>query len=297
MPRKIHVVINPASGQPQPILHTLNRIFRAAKVDWSISLTQESGDAERFARQAAASGADVVAAYGGDGTVMEVARGLLDSQALMAILPGGTANLMSVELGIPKKLEEAAAVACSEHSIVRQVDMGLMGETPFLLRVGMGFAARKVKLADRQLKDKYGMLAYTIAAMKALTKSKMALYHITLDGQTVEIKGLTCLVDNAGNMGIAGATPGRNISVSDGLLDVLLITDPGFSANVDTAEGKSKISLPNTYAHWQARQIEISAEPSQPVQVDGEMAGRTPVSIRVIPQALCVLTPEAKKAK
>jgi diacylglycerol kinase (ATP) len=297
VPRKIHVVINPASGQPQPILHTLNRIFREAKADWSISITQKSGDAENFARQAAASGADVVAAYGGDGTVMEVARGLLGSPALMAILPGGTANLMSVELGIPKKLDEAAAVACSEQSIIRQVDMGRMGETSFLLRVGMGFAARKVKLADRELKNRYGVLAYTIAAMKALTKSKMALYRITLDGETVELKGLTCLVDNAGNMGLAGFAPGRNISVSDGLLDVLLITDPGFSSTVDVAAGKPIINLPNTYAHWQARQIEISAEPSQPVQLDGEMAGRTPVSIQVIPQALRLLTPGEKNAK
>ena len=297
MPRKIHVVINPASGQPQPILHTLNRVFRTAKVDWSISITQQSGDAESFARQAAASGADVVAAYGGDGTVMEVARGLLGSQALMAILPGGTANLMSVELGIPKKLDKAAAVACSERSIIRQVDMGKMGETPFLLRVGMGFAARKVKLADRQLKDKYGVLAYTIAAMKALAKSKMALYRINLDGETVEIKGLTCLVDNAGNMGIAGSAPGKNISVSDGLLDVLLITDPGFSSAVDLKAGKPLINLSNTYAHWQARQIEISAEPSQPVQLDGEMAGRTPLSIQVIPHALRILTPANEKAR
>jgi diacylglycerol kinase family enzyme len=101
-------------------------------------------------------------------------------------------------------------------------------------------------------------------------------------------------VDNAGNMGIARATPGRNISVSDGLLDVLLITDPSFSPNPESVEGKSKISLSNTYAHWQARQIEITADPPQPVQVDGEMAGTTPVSIRVIPQALRVLTPERK---
>jgi diacylglycerol kinase (ATP) len=239
----------------------------------------------------------VVAAYGGDGTVMEVARGLLDSQALMAILPGGTANLMSVELGIPKKLDKAAAVACSEQSIVRNVDMGKMGEKPFLLRVGMGFAAHKVKLADRELKNKYGMLAYTIAAMKALTKSEMAHYRITLDGQTVETKGLTCLVDNAGNMGIAGATPGRNISVSDGLLDVMLITDTAFSSAVDIAAGKPAINLANTYVHWQARQIEVSVEPPQPVQVDGEMAGRTPVSIRVLPQALRILTPEGKHAR
>jgi diacylglycerol kinase family enzyme len=57
------------------------------------------------------------------------------------------------------------------------------------------------------------------------------------------------------------------------------------------------INLSNTYSHWQARQIEISAEPSQPVQLDGEMAGRTPLSIQVIPHALRILTPVNENAR
>jgi diacylglycerol kinase family enzyme len=62
MARKIHVVVNPASGQPQPILNTLNSVFHPLGIDWDVFLTKESGDAERFARQAAAAGVDVVAA-------------------------------------------------------------------------------------------------------------------------------------------------------------------------------------------------------------------------------------------
>ncbi len=293
---KIHVVINPASGQPQPILHTLNRVFRAAKVDWDISLTKESGDAQRFARQAAAGGADVVAAYGGDGTVMEVAHGLLNSQTPLAILPGGTANLMSVELGIPKDLEQAAIIASGQQSQVRLVDVGQAGDTYFLLRVGLGFAAQKVKLADRQLKDKYGLMAYTIAGLKALTQTKTTHYQITLDGQTVEVDGLTCLVDNAGNMGVSGIAPGRNIDVSDGLLDVLLIKDPSFGSLVDIGYSLVEKRAPDSYVHWQARQIEIDCEPAEDIQIDGEMSGTTPISIRVVPQALRVLVPAAVEA-
>lgn len=293
---KIHVVINPASGQPQPILHTLNRVFRAAKVDWDISLTKESGDAQRFARQAAAGGADVVAAYGGDGTVMEVAHGLLNSQTPLAILPGGTANLMSVELGIPKDLEQAAIIASGQQSQVRLVDLGQAGDTYFLLRVGLGFAAQKVKLADRQLKDKYGLMAYTIAGLKALTQTKTTHYQITLDGQTVEVDGLTCLVDNAGNMGVSGIAPGRNIDVSDGLLDVLLIKDPSFGSLVDIGYSLVEKRAPDSYVHWQARQIEIDCEPAEDIQIDGEMSGTTPISIRVVPQALRVLVPAAVEA-
>ena len=52
MTRKIQVIINPGSGQPKPVLHTINQIFRPAGVEWDLALTHKSGDAERFARDA-----------------------------------------------------------------------------------------------------------------------------------------------------------------------------------------------------------------------------------------------------
>ena len=191
--------------------------------DWDLSITKESGDAERFARQAAASGADVVASYGGDGTVMEVARGLLGSEVPLAILPGGTANLMSVELGIPKNLEEAAAIAADPKSRVRLVDAGLFGgKTQFLLRVGIGGAARKVELADRDLKNRYGEMAYSIAALKTISTHDKSQYAFTLDGKTYNKEAYSVLVDNAGNMGLPGVGL-KSILVDDGLLDVIVV--------------------------------------------------------------------------
>jgi diacylglycerol kinase (ATP) len=254
MTRRIHVVINPGSGQPQPVLHTLNKVFRLAKMDWDISLTQKSGDAERFARQATQSGADYVAAYGGDGTVMEVARGLLGSQTPLVILPGGTANLMSVELGIPKDLEKAAKVAADPDSRVQQVDMGQFGETYFMLRVGLGFAARKVRIADREMKNKYGLMAYSIGALKALQQSQPARYRLTLDGRQEECEGLTCLVDNAGNMGVAGFKAARDVSVSDGLLDVILVHDAGMKLPLKL----SPLSRSRWMVRWQAERRSLS---------------------------------------
>ena len=64
---KVHVVINPASGQDEPILNVLNHVFHPAGITWDVSLTHKSGDATHLAAQAVASGVDLVAAYGGDG--------------------------------------------------------------------------------------------------------------------------------------------------------------------------------------------------------------------------------------
>jgi YegS/Rv2252/BmrU family lipid kinase len=292
MARKIHIIINPASGQPQPILNTLNSVFHPLGIDWDVLITKESGDAERFARQAAASGVDVVAAYGGDGTVMEAARGLFGTQTPLAILPGGTANLMSVELGIPKNLAQAAAIAADPDSRVRVVDAGLFGgKTHFLLRVGMGFAARKVEIADRDLKDRYGIMAYSIGALKALSETTSAHYRLTLDGQIYETKGVTCLVDNAGNIGFAGLGL-KSILVDDGLLDVIIVRDARIRSFIAMGAGVSGAKLNEEYIlHWQAREITIEADPPQPVQMDGELAGETPVSVQVVPGLVRILAP------
>jgi diacylglycerol kinase (ATP) len=294
MNRRIHVVINPASGRPKPILHYLNRIFKQAEIDWDISLTKERGDAERFARQAVENGVDVVAAYGGDGTVMEVAQGLLGSPVPLAILPGGSANLMSVELGIPKELEKAATIAADPESPTRQVDVGLAGENYFLLRVGTGFAARKVAYADRSIKNRFGVLAYSVAAVKSLKDTKSAHYRITLDGKQVETDAVTCLIDNAGNMGIQGFQPAKEIRVDDGWLDVLLLGSKGLVNLVTSGPSLLEADKSETVIeHWQARQITIAVDPPQPVQVDGEMVGDTPVSAEVLPGALKVIVPKS----
>jgi diacylglycerol kinase (ATP) len=291
MARKIQVVVNPGSGQPKPILHTLNQIFRPAGVEWDISITQESGDAERFAREAVEAQVDVVAAFGGDGTVMEVARGVMGSQVPLAILPGGTANLLSVELGIPKDLTKAAEIAASTDSAIKSIDVGEIGGTYFLLRVGLGIAAQKVEFADREMKDRYGIMAYSIAALKAMKDAKQVKYTINLDGKVFEEEGITCLIDNAGNFGVSGFSASKNISMFDGLLDVILVRDRSFRSFV--AIGKSVASsspTQDTVHHWQAKEIQISTDPPQSIQVDGEIGWETPVSIKVVPGAVRVLT-------
>src|ERR1700693_568815 len=110
--KQIYVIINPASGQDEPILNVLNSVLRPAEIKWDVFVTTEAGDARKYAQQAVAAGIDAVAVYGGDGTVTEAASGLIGSNMPLAILPGGTANVMSIELGIPGRLADAIALLC-----------------------------------------------------------------------------------------------------------------------------------------------------------------------------------------
>jgi len=293
MTKRVHVIINPASGQPQPILHYVNASFHPLGVEWDVFITKNSGDALRFAQQAVAEGVDVVAVNGGDGTVMEVARGVMGTLVPMAILPGGTANLVSVELGIPKDLAKAAEVIASDGSVVKKVDMGKIGTEYFLLRVGLGVAAEKVKLADRSMKDRYGIAAYSIAGAKAILGAQRARYRFNLDGEIVEESGVTCIIDNAGNMGRAEFRAAKNISMSDGLLDVILLQDFSIHTIAVSLSSITGYEIDSTKAfHWQAANIEIDVEPAMDIQIDGEMRGQTPLKIETLPQVVGILAPE-----
>jgi YegS/Rv2252/BmrU family lipid kinase len=297
MTKKVHVVINPASGQPQPILNQINDVFYPAGVQWSVSITLQSGDATRFAKQAIAEGVDVVCSYGGDGTVMEVAQAVQGGDVPMAILPGGTANLMSVELGVPKDLTKAAQIVVDPNSVVRQVDMGQVGDGTFMLRVGMGYEGEKVKLADREMKDKWGILAYSIAGLKALETAPMANYHLTIDGEEHEVAGKACDIYNAGNIGVEGMSAGKSINVSDGLMDVFIVRDASLkslSAVGDSLLGKEPDQ--KAVKHWQFREIQIECDPPQIVQVDGEVWDPTPaITVKVLPGMLPVLTSQSEQ--
>jgi len=141
------------------------------------------------------------------------------------------------------------------------------------------------------MKDRYGIMAYSIAALKAMKDAKQVKYTFNLDGKEFEEEGITCLIDNAGNFGVSGFSASKNISMFDGLLDVILVRDRSFRSFV--AIGKSVASsspTQDTVHHWQAKEIQISTDPPQSIQVDGEIGWETPVSIKVVPGAVRVLT-------
>jgi len=124
MRRRVYIVANPAAGQSNFDIRVLNARFNAAEIEWEVFFTKKEGDAELLTKRALDEGADVVAAYGGDGTVAEVGGAMTGSQVPLAILPGGTANVMSLELGIPQNFGDAVGILCNEELTLRPIDVG-----------------------------------------------------------------------------------------------------------------------------------------------------------------------------
>jgi YegS/Rv2252/BmrU family lipid kinase len=290
--RQIHVIINPASGQNEPILNVLNSVLRPAEIKWDVFITNEAGDARKYAQQAVAAGVDAVAVYGGDGTVTEAASGLIGSNMPLAILPGGTGNVMSIELGIPGRLEDSIALLCDATQGSRLVDMGMVGDKPFLGHVAVGLEADMHQAADRTMKDRLGFLAYPIAALQALIDRPVSRYTLILDEEKVEMDVLDCMVTNMGSIGVLGATLANNISVSDGLLDVILIRKADVASLGELVGSMTGLTDPaNLLPHWQVRKVSITADPPQKITADGEVLGDTPVEISILPGAIRVIVP------
>jgi diacylglycerol kinase family enzyme len=156
----------------------------------------------------------------------------------------------------------------------------------------MGFSARKVEYADRKLKDRFGVMAYSLAAVKAVTAKNEANYRLTVDGKVWEVRTRACQVYNAGNMGKAGTAPVPGISVEDGLLDLLVLREKATLALLMHGVGPAVRHSEELFEHWQGRQICIESDPPQPIHIDGEIVGTTPVEIGILPKAIRVLAPQ-----
>jgi diacylglycerol kinase (ATP) len=305
MGRKVYVIANPAAGQGNFDIKALNSRFSKAGVEWEVLFTKSYGDGACLAQRALDEGADVVAAFGGDGTVAEVGGALAERGVPLAILPGGTANVMSVELGIPSKFVDACELLCYEVLTTRSIDLGLVDKRPFLLRLSLGLEARMVEGADRSLKDRLGTLAYALSALKALTTPEVVRYDLDLDGHMVSEEGIACIIANSANLGSPNLYLAPDVSVSDGLLDVFLVNDANLptvmsliggilnpeSRDVEAEELGVESELPRNVRHWQARQIHLHSVPPRSVQADGEMIGDTPKQIGLIAGALDVVVP------
>jgi len=292
--QQIHVIINPASGKNEPILNTLNDVFQDYPVEWNVSITRGSGDAAQQSRDAVQRGCDLVMVYGGDGTIMDAAEGLLETDVPLGILPGGTANALADELWIPVKLEEAARLVCDEHASVRAIDVGRTGERHFLLRVGTGMIAKVSESVTRESKDRFGIGAYIIAGIQALSQPQFVQYQLTIDSTTYETEGAACLITNGNAIGALGIRLSKHIRLDDGLLDVFILNNDlqtvlavaGSIAQIDDFA----ISL----QHWQGKEIYVQADPPQRIYADGENQpfAETPSTTRILSGALKVVVPQ-----
>lgn len=292
--KNIEIIINPASGNDEPILNVLNDVLvKQEGLKWHISVTQPAYGAEECAREALERGVDLIVAYGGDGTQHQVAPVLIGQSVPLCILRGGTGNVLATQLEIPMGLAEAFQLILGENPKIMAIDTCLINDKPFLLNAGTELYGNLVNAADREMKEKYGWLAYLMGGLQSLFKPESAHYKLTIDGETVEQDAIACLVTNVRSLGVMGLSLPAEVAIDDGLLDCFLI-EASLKSTLASLGSVTGLGLnADGLHHWQFKEMKIEADPVQGLFVDGEEEAidHTPLTIRVNPRSLKVLIP------
>ncbi|MBL9209937.1 MAG: diacylglycerol kinase family lipid kinase [Opitutaceae bacterium] len=292
-------IFNPHSGRNRrrPRLAGAIRDFIAARaLDANLAVTEGPGHATELARAAVQSGHEVVVAVGGDGTMNEVAQGLLHSPAALALVPCGSGNGLALHLGLPRSPRGALELATGPGSRIVAVDTGTANGRPFFNAMGLGLDAdvsRRFNGLTRR-----GLPAYARVAFAALRELRGERCRISCGAQGETLDVLLVAVANSDQYGNhARIAPGAR--VDDGRLDLVAVKSVGllraaalvprlFLGNVDRSPHVLRLTGPR-----------FVIERLQPglIHTDGEthVTGAR-VEVTVQPRSLRVVIPVASGA-
>lgn len=284
-------IINPFTGRRAAgaIVSTLRRrLGRSYRL--AIRVTKHPGHAEQLARVASRL-ATLVIAVGGDGTVAEVATGIVGSRARLAIVPTGTANVIARGLEIPLDPGRAAQVIAGPHDL-RVLDALSAGDRIALHMIGCGFDALMVEAAPRALKRAAAWFAYVPAALRNVTEGPWA-FRLTVDEQRAEIEAKMVLVANGSFVLQPRFALAPGIRTDDGALDVLVFSPPNLVAATALASRLALGQLEGSphVQHFRGHRARIESDPPAPVEYDGNPRGTTPIDIEVLPAAIPIIVP------
>lgn len=294
----VAVIVNPASGGAEAPLRALNDAL--ADYESTLQVTQTAQDAARFSREAVARGADLIIAYGGDGTISQVLDGLDGAAVPVLILRGGTGNVMADELMLPEGIPDSLALIAGGEAWARPIDLGIVNQAVrFVLRCGCGLEVQTLQETVHDQKSSWGKLAYAGGLWKGLSGHPTLDFRIWLDAaaEPITASGVSLTVANAGRIGAGPLRIAPTVSVEDGLLDVCLIEEasletvmefflPGL-AGAPTPPGS--LQAPSLIRVQQAKRIRVETGTPVPFHVDGEVKGNTPFEIEVSPAAAWVV--------
>jgi diacylglycerol kinase (ATP) len=295
------LIYNPVAGQYDLSSELDEVVGFLADHGWQTTLrqTRGAGDATTFAREAVATGYDVVVSVGGDGTLGEVANGLAFTNVRMGVLPVGTGNVWAHMLDVPvwtpmepTALFEAARILVEGQEHV--IDLGKAQNRYFVLWSGIGFDAEVAKGVEphREIRRNLGNITYIVAMLARGLELSGTRATIVIDGKAMRQRIIMVLVSNAQFYG-GTVRLAPQAQLDDGLLDVYVFKgDNMFDVlgHILMVLLGKQFENPNLEI-YRAREVSVRANKPLAVQVDGDPVGFSPVTIKVVPRALRVLVP------
>jgi len=259
-----------------------------AKIKLDIEFTKYPKHATKLA-EAAKDKYDLIIAAGGDGTINEVINGMACSKATLVIIPFGSTNVLARELGVPDDPKMAAELITKGKKI--KMDLGYAKTSKesryFSMMLCVGPFAQVIKDMTPEFKKRWGRFAYPFRLIKILFRYK---WHKIYVKHKVESTGYFVIMANikyyGGEYEIADKA-----NIRDGLLDLVIINRKNpwdiIMLIFSIASGKLNKFLRKEY--YRTKEAEIYSHYNMEIQIDGEVLGLAPVSVKIMPKALNVI--------
>jgi len=219
---KVRAILNPRAGVAARRTREAVERGRPSWKDYAVYLTREAGHATELAREAVAAGADLVLAVGGDGTVNEVARGLMGSSAALGIVPAGSGNGLARALRIP--LRPSQALGALETGVRRRMDVGLLNGRTFLNVAGVGFDAVVGHAFHERGKrgGRRGVLGYVRLSLAELRAYRAPRLVVEAGSERLDLDAFVVTFANGPQYG-SGAVINPGGKLDDGKLEVVIL--------------------------------------------------------------------------
>jgi len=256
---------------------------------------RKSREAPAQVRRALADGAELVFAWGGDGMVQRCVDVLAGSEASLAIVPAGTANLFASNLGVPNTIEGAVAVGLRGER--RKLDLGRCQGERFAVMAGVGFDAAMIRSADGGLKDRVGRVAYVWTGSESL-RAKPFRAEIKVDGVAWYAGKASCIL--VGNMSriLGGIEVFDDARPDDGLLELGVVSAEGI---LEWARTLARTALGSAsrspfVQETKARSVKVKLGRKVLYELDGGDREKTKsFKVKVEPGAVSVCVPDASQ--
>tara|TARA_R110002095_G_scaffold102294_1_gene89782 strand:- start:869 stop:1780 length:912 start_codon:yes stop_codon:yes gene_type:complete len=285
--RTARVIANPISGQGTAKLkaEALAKALRDRGIDAELAFTEARGDGERLARE---NTADVVCVVGGDGSLREALEGL-DPATPVAVLATGTANVLAMDLGMPRTPLGVADMVVNGR--IQGLDVGRVnGQLTFLV-VGVGFDGAAVADVERRRKGPITKSTYVRAVLSTLVHWKAPKLVVEADGERVPGSYGWVLISNVVKYGgFLRLAPDRKLD--DGRFELFLF--PGGTRRALMGYGLRALLMRRPGPKIQqlsVRQVRITSETAVPFEIDGDLGGETPVDFEILPDPRHLIVP------
>jgi len=287
---KIRFIINPISGTGKQ--KGIEEYIAKYIEDFEIIYTQEAGHATRISKEAAKKNIDAVVAVGGDGTVNECLKGLVNTNTALGVIPCGSGNGFAYHIGMKHKIDQA--IIQLKDTRVEEIDSCSANGTPFVNVSGIGFDAH-ISSLFAGLKER-GFMNYLKLIAKSMYSYKAQSYTLQYEGIERTVQAYMVSFANASQYG-NNARISPMADVQDGLLDFVIVKAfpkwriPFFLLKI--ARGKTHLSK---YVEIiQSKHMKINANNTL-LHLDGEpYKAKNPIEIQLLPKSLKILMPYGGK--